>query len=289
MPLDAELATYLEAQKRLPPRSALTLGETRARMVDAARIYAGEPVELGSFRNLTIAGLNARLYSAGDGPLVVYFHGGRFISGNLESHDPLCRRIAAAANCRVVGVDYRLAPEHPFPAAVEDAVAVVEWALGQSERVAVAGDSSGANLAAVVAGDFRARLRCQALIYPMLDATCGSASHREFGEGFGPSSADMRRGWELYIPEGADPRNPRISPNFAQNLEGMPPAYVLTAEYDTLRDEGEEYAHRLGLAGNRVELKRWPGAIHGFFALPGLARISREAIEEMGSFIRRTA
>jgi len=282
MPFDAEIAAYLEAQKLLPPRSSLTLEQIRKRMVDAAQICGGEPVHCRTFE----LGWS-REYAGGPGPLVVFFHGGRFISGDLESHDPLCRRLAAAAECRLVAVDYSLAPEHPFPSAIEDARNALEWALAQSKRVAVMGDSAGANLAAVMASEFRKRLSAQVLIYPYIDATSSFPSHQKFSEGFGPSSADMRQGWELYLPPVADRRDPRISPVFAEDLEGLPPAYVLTAEYDTLRDEGEEYAHRLGMAGNRVEVKRWPGAIHGFFALPGMSRISREAIEDAASFLRR--
>jgi acetyl esterase len=282
MPVDPEIAVYLEAQKCLPPRSSLTLEQIRKRMVDAAQICGGEPVhchtlELGWSRE----------YEGGTSPLVIFFHGGRFISGDTESHDPLCRRLATAAQCRLVAVDYTLAPEHPFPSAIEDARNAVEWALWKSDRVVVMGDSAGANLAAVMASEYRKRLSGQVLIYPYIDATSSFPSHQEFSEGYGPSSGDMRRGWELYLPPGADRRDPRISPVFAEDLEGLPPAYVLTAEYDTLRDEGEEYAHRLGMAGNQVELKRWPGAIHGFFALPGMSRISREAIEDAASFLRR--
>ena len=201
--------------------------------------------------NLVLAGyLRARQYwPVADAalPLLVYFHGGRFISGDLESHDPICRMLAIAANCRVLAVDYRLAPEHRFPAAAEDARLAVEWALGQGIAVAVAGDSAGANLAAGAALAHRgAALRCQVLIYPMIDATCSEPSYTEFAEGYGPGAADMKRGWREYLPEGADPRDPLASPLFAADLKDAPPAWVLTAEYDTLRDEGEAYARRLG-------------------------------------------
>src|SRR4051794_10856390 len=129
MPLDSELAAYLDAQKLLPPRSGLTLDQTRARMVESARLNGGPLLEVPRVEDIRLPGsLLVRDYRAADTPLLVYFHGGRFISGGLDSHDPLCRRLALTATCRVVAVDYRLAPEHPFPAAIQDALAAVDWA-----------------------------------------------------------------------------------------------------------------------------------------------------------------
>jgi acetyl esterase/lipase len=286
MPLDPEVAGYLEAQKLLPPRAALDIAATRQRLRQAAEL-AGPPPAVARAENLILSGyLRACQYwPVNDStlPLLVYFHGGRFISGDLESHDPVCRMLALAANCRVLAVDYRLAPEHRFPAATEDARLAVEWALGQGTAVAVAGDSAGANLAAGVALAHRETgLRCQALIYPMIDATCSSASYTEFAIGYGPGAADMQCGWREYLPDGADPRDPLASPLFAANPDGAPPAWVLTAEYDTLRDEGEAYARRLGIAATR-----YPGTIHGFFTMPGVMRLAREAIAEAAAFLRR--
>jgi acetyl esterase len=288
MPLDPEISSYLHAQKSLAPRAGLTLQQTRARLVESAQQYGGEPLDVPRIENFTLAaGVPVRSYGAADERILVYFHGGRFISGSLDSHDRLCRRLALAAKCRLVAVDYRLAPEHRFPAALDDARAAVDWALGQSDRVAVAGDSAGANIATAAARARRNEVSRQVLIYPMIDATRSLPSHVEFGEGWGPSSLDMKRGWDEYAPPGADPRDPRISPFFASDLEGIPPALVLTAEYDCLRDEGELLAHRMGQAGNHVELKRYPGAIHGFITLAGISRLAREAIEHIGSYLRR--
>jgi acetyl esterase len=287
MPLDPELAAYLEAEKPLPPRVGMTLTETRARIVESARINGGTPSDVPVDSLMLPGNLPAREYRGGQSPLLVYFHGGRFISGNLDSHDRVCRRLALAAKCRVLAIDYRLAPEHPFPAAIDDALTAVDWALQQSQPVAVAGDSAGANIAAVVGGARRTRIHRQVLIYPMIDATRSLPSHVEFGSGFGPSSLDMKCGWDEYVPAGADPRDPRISPLFAEDLEELPPALVITAEYDSLRDEGEQYAHRMGEAGNRVELKRCQGAIHGFIAVTGISRLARETIEDIGGYLRR--
>ncbi len=285
MPLDPEIAAYLEAQKHLPPRASLDIAATRERLREAAAL-AGPPPALARVENLVLAGyLRARQYWPADGtlPLLVYFHGGRFISGDLDSHDTVCRTLALAANCRVLAVDYRLAPEHRFLAAAEDAALAVEWAIGQSTRVAVAGDSAGANLAAGTALTPGGRtLRCQLLIYPMIDATCGMPSHTAFAEGYGPCAAVMRRGWCEYLPEGADPRDPVASPLFARDVDGAPPAMVVTAEYDTLRDEGEAYARKLG-----VTARRYPGTIHGFFTMLGTLHVAREAMHDAAVFLKR--
>ena len=218
----------------------------------------------------------------------MYFHGGRFFSGDLESHDPLCRSLAVASQSRVVAVDYRLAPEHRFPCAFDDAREAVEWALEQQVPVGVAGDSAGANLAAGAAIAHRASgLKCQLLVYPMIDATCSSASYDEFATGYGPGAIDMKRGWQEYLPAGTDPRDPRASPIFADDLSGLAPAFVITAEYDTLRDEGEAYAQRLIQSGTSVISKRYAGMIHGFFTMSGILQAAREAVQEAGAFLRQ--
>jgi acetyl esterase len=290
MPLDPEVAALLEGQRNLPPRSSLDTAATRD-MLRRAAALAGPPPPLPRIEDLVLAGaLRARLYwpdLARDLPLVVYFHGGRFFSGDLDSHDTLCRKLALAAGCRILAVDYRLAPEHPFPAAVQDAHAAVEWALGQGVPFAVAGDSAGANLAAGAALTHRVPLlRGQLLVYPMIDATAGSPSYAEYAEGYGPGASDMKRGWAEYLPRGTDPCDPLASPLFAGDLVGVAPAFVLTAEYDTLRDEGEAYARKLIQSGNVVQTRRYPGTIHGFFAMPGILRVAREALADAAAFLK---
>ena len=282
MPLDPEVAALLERQKTLPPRSSLDTVATREAL-RRANALAGEPPALARLEDIVLPGaVRARQYwpTVDDRlPIVVYFHGGRFISGDLDSHDTLCRLLAIAVDCRVVAVDYRLAPEHPFPAAEEDAIRAVEWACRQSAPVAVAGDSAGANLAAVAALAHRsAGLRCQVLIYPMIDPTCSTASYREFAEGYGPGAIDMQRGWSEYRPAGCAPLD--------ADARGVAPSFVLTAEYDTLRDEGEAYARKLVDAGNSVQLRRYDGTIHGFFTMPGTLRVAREALREVAEFLR---
>src|ERR1051326_1079892 len=197
MPLDPEIAKYLDAQKSLPARSELTLEQTRARIVESARLSGGADVAVAEVQDLMIkGGVSVRDYRLPSDALLVYFHGGRFISGNLDSHDGVCRRLALAGGCRLVAVNYRLAPEYRFPAAIEDASAAIDWALGESARVSVAGDSAGANITAVMAFERRRQIRSQVLIYPMIDATLSLPSHMEFGQGWGPASLDMKRGWD---------------------------------------------------------------------------------------------
>jgi acetyl esterase/lipase len=191
----------------------------------------------------------------------------------------------------VAAVDYRLAPEHPFPAAVEDALAAVRWLGanagelgGDPARLAVAGDSAGGNLAAVVARRLRGEvaLRMQALVYPACGAALNTPSCREFGTGYGLTAEGMRRFWGIYL-DGADGTQPDASPLRAEDLAGVAPAYVLTAEADVLRDEGEAYAERLRSAGVEVTLCRWPGTIHGFWRWQSAAEPARDAVAAVGA------
>ena len=291
MPLDPEVAAHLERQKNQPPRSSLDVAGTRDMMRRAAAL-AGSPPPLARIEDMVLPGsLRVRQYwpvIATGLPLVVYFHGGRFFSGDLESHDTVCRNLAVAAGCRLLAVDYRLAPEHPFPAAVEDARRAVEWALGQGVPAAVAGDSAGANLAAGTAVEHRGLpLACQLLIYPMLDPTCSSSSFVDFAEGFGPGAADMKRGWSLYLGNGIGSLSPLASPLLAESVAGVAPAFVLTAEHDPLRDEGEAYAQKLVQSGNAVQVRRYTGTIHGFFMMQGILHVAREALSDSAAFLRR--
>jgi acetyl esterase len=259
-------------------------------MMRQSAALAGDAPELARVEDIVLGQVRARSYwlaAQDDLPIALYFHGGRFFSGDLESHDTLCRRMAMEAGCRVVAVDYRLAPEHRFPAASEDAYRAVEWALRQGVPFAVAGDSAGANLAAGAALAHRGSgIRCQVLVYPMIDATCGMASYGAYAEGYGPGAADMKRGWSEYLPEGHDPRDPLASPLFAADAAGVAPTFLLTAEYDTLRDEGEAYGRKMMEAGVLVQMRRYPGTIHGFFGMPGILGVAREALADVGAYLR---
>jgi acetyl esterase len=216
----------------------------------------------------------------------VYLHGGGWVIGGIDDVDGLCRELAAGAGCAVLNVGYRLAPEHPFPAAVEDAWAVLADLAADPGRygadpgaLAVAGESAGGNLAAVTA--LRARdeglaLAHQLLVYPVTDTAMDTPSWAEFGTGLGLDAPAMAEFMDLYR-AGADPADPRLAPLRAPDLSGAAPATVITAECDILRDEGEAYARRLAEAGVPVELRRYPGTVHSFFLLPEIFDAGVEA------------
>jgi acetyl esterase len=229
-------------------------------------------------------------------PVVVYFHGGGFVIGDIATHDAICHRLAAGVPALVVSVDYRLAPEHPFPAAVEDCDAATGWVSAHAvelgadpARLAVAGDSAGGNLATVVARHARDRggppVAFQLLIYPGIDMTRSFPSHSENGEGYLLDTDTMT--WFLgnYLAD-ADPRHPDASPIFAEDLSNLPPALVLTAEFDPLRDEGEAYAQRLREAGVVATTSRYDGMIHAFYGLDGILDSAKSATAETTAALR---
>jgi len=229
-------------------------------------------------------------------PVVVYFHGGGWVIGDLDSCDTICHRLAAGVPAVVVSVDYRLAPEHPYPAAVDDCDAATSWVarhageLGADpSRLAVAGDSSGGNLAAVVARRARDRGRpaiaFQLLVYPVTDATRSLPSYAENGSGYLLDADTMAWFCRHYL-AGADPRHPDVSPLFVEDCSGLPPGLVITAEFDPLRDEGEAYAQRLREAGVDVDLSRYDGMIHMFYGFDTMFDASRRATAETVGALR---
>ncbi len=230
-------------------------------------------------------------------PLLVYFHGGGFVLGDLDSHDSICRNLALAADAVVVAVDYRLAPEHPFPAAADDCLAATRWAAARAAalgadpaRIAVAGDSAGGNLAAVVALRLRDEggpaLRGQLLIYPVTDNHVEpTASMIANGEGYFLTREAMLFFDKHYLADPDHLAHPHFAVLRAPDLSGLPPAYVLTAEYDPLLDEGEAYAARLSAAGVAVEQVRALGVIHGFFGMAGIDR-GALAVSEAGRWLQ---
>jgi acetyl esterase len=229
-------------------------------------------------------------------PLLVWFHGGGWVIGGLDTADSTCRALANRSGAVVVSVDYRLAPEHPFPAAADDALEAVLWAVEQAEvlgvdptKVAVGGDSAGGNLAAVVAqrcrDEYGPALAFQLLVCPVTDATLSHPSIEENAEGYYLTRDALVWFRSCYVGD-RDPRDPKVSPVFAQDLSGLPPALVITTEYDPLRDEGEAYAARLREAGVPAVVHRYEGQIHGFFALVGLIDDAAGAVDRAAAALR---
>ena len=230
-----------------------------------------------------IDGVRVRLHeaeAAAIGPTLVWCHGGGYVLGNAAASDPLARRFMEGLGCRVVSVDYRLAPEHPFPAAVDDTVAVLR-AIGRSGPVVIGGDSAGGGLAAaacLTTRDEGLPVVAQVLLNPFLDVTLSSPSVDEFARGYGLTRGALRKFARLYVGEG-DATDPRCSPVLSESFQGLPPAVVVTAEFDPLRDEAERYAALLREAGVRVELRRWDGMVHGFFGLFDLTPAAAESLQ----------
>ena len=309
--LDREMQTLLRLAKLTGEDSAsrsgtLSPNQARARVRAGAAAAAGPKRSPPTATDLTIPGpagpIPARFYEPpGLGlegrPLIVYFHGGGWTIGSIDTCESVCRFLALHAAAAVLAVGYRLAPEHPFPAAVEDAFAAYRWAavdnsrLGvDARRVAVAGDSAGGNLAAALSliarDDGGPAPAMQALIYPVTDAVGGHRSRDEFAEGFLLTRADMDWFERHYLPPSVDRADPRVSVLRAPDLSRLPPAYVLTAGFDPLRDEGEAYAERMREAGVEVTLRRHPGLIHGFANMTAISNAANGAMKELAGAVR---
>jgi acetyl esterase len=283
-----------------------TVEQARAENLAGVPVVCGPPPPMARVEDMAIPGpageIPARLYVALGAPrppqpLLVYYHGGGWVIGDLETHDGLCRFLAEHSGCRVLSIDYRLAPEHPFPAAVEDAAAAFAWAAAHAAelgadpaRVAVVGDSAGGNLSAGVCLQARnaggAQPAMQLLLYPATDVVGEQASRNTFAEGFLLTRNDMQWFEDHYLPEGCEADDPRASMMRARDVSGLPPAYVATAGFDPLRDEGEIYAARMRGAGVRVVLQRHPGLIHGFANLTAICPSARAAMFEVAGALR---
>jgi acetyl esterase len=303
--LRPELRALLDQQAASgrPPLHRQSVDQARAFHAQDAAPLNGEAVPVAAVADRAVRGpagdLPVRVYTPeGEAPfpIVVFFHGGGWVVGTLDTYDPLCRALAAAVPAVVVSVGYRLAPEHRWPAAVEDAYAATLWASrhaaelgGAQHRLAVAGDSAGGNLAAVVALGARDRggpaIAFQLLVYPALDAAADTGSWREYAEGFYLTAAGMRWYWDHYL-GGADGAAPDASPLRAAFLGGLPPALVVTADHDVLRDEGEAYAARLGEAGVAADVRRVEGVVHGFFRWRAVTGAADAALQDAAAALR---
>jgi acetyl esterase len=302
VPLHQQAQTLCDAVNALGgiPASDETLQESRDGLALLHASGCGDAEPVYAIGDLDANGVPVRVYrpSPDDGlPVVVYLHGGGWTIGSVDVYDPITRALANAANAIVVSVDYRLAPEHPYPAPLDDCWTALEWVAehtnvfeGDPSRIAIAGDSAGGNLAAVCA--LRAReeklpLALQVLIYPVTDAGLTHPSHTENAEGYLLEAKLMRWFVDCYTRGGADVSDWQISPLRAPDVAGVAPALVITAEYDVLRDEGEAYARRLADAGVPVAHTRYDGMIHAFFALPAVLDDGKTAMAQVGTALHK--
>ncbi len=288
-----------------PPIETFTPTEARQAAIEALKAVAGQPEEIASVEDTTVPGpqhaVTIRIYTPEGGsarPCIVYFHGGGWVLCDLDTHDVVCRALARRAGAVVVAVDYGLSPEHRFPTAVNDSYAAVQWVAAHSAglgvdpyRIAVCGDSAGGNLSAVMCLKSRDEggppLALQVLVYPVTNlVSFDTSSYREFAEGYYLTLAEMEWFRGHYLADREDAKNPYASPLLAADLRGLPPALVITAECDPLRDEGEAYARRLAEAGVEVTATRYGGMIHPFFSLGGVLPAGRRAIEQVAAAVR---
>lgn len=308
MPLHPQCRALIDAAANAgAPFDAGDYRAIRAGYARTTPAYLHPTPALDSIVNLVFDGpagsVPLRLYrpfrtSATAAPALVYFHGGGWVVGDLDSHDHLCRHLAGKSRAVVIAVDYRLAPEHKFPAAVEDTQAAVRWVAAHAgelrldaERLAVGGDSAGGNLAAVAALALRDAggppLRLQLLIYPALDFTADNASLRENATGYLLSTAAMEQFADWYLPDRASRGDPRASPQRAADHRKLPPACILTAEFDPLRDEALAYVETLRKAGVAVEHHAYPGMIHGFARMGGRIDMALTALDDAALAVHR--
>lgn len=306
MPLDPQVAALRaeRAARGVTPLYEMTLAEARAADLADIRAGGGDAEPVFEVTDSVFPGpdgeLPVRVYRpSADRPLgtLVYFFGGGWTLGGIDTSDGVCRALANAAGCLVVTPGYRLAPEHPFPAAVNDCLAAVAWVTEHADdlgadpgRIAVGGDSAGGNLAAVVAQQTRDRARplaAQLLVYPNTCYHADTESLRDNDDRwmFNRHSVDWY--WRNYLAGAEDGRDPRVSPLLASDLSGLPPALVITAEYDPLRDEGERYAEGMRAAGVPVELSRYDGMAHGFFTMSGVLPDARRAVAQTAAYLRK--
>ncbi|WP_299246744.1 alpha/beta hydrolase [uncultured Aquimarina sp.] len=285
-----------------PPQETLSVNERREGYL-YIRSWAGESESVHKIEDVLIQtngrDIKVRAYipTKETVPILIYFHGGIFALGDLETHDIPLRSLANASNCIILAVDYRRAPEFKFPAPLEDAWEVLNWSAengsslgGDTTRIAVGGDSAGGNIATVLSRWSRDKkgpnIKLQVLIYPMLDALGSSKSFQDYDEGYFMTSKGLLSGYDYYLTESDDRKHEDISPFWSKDLSRLPPAFILTAQFDPLRDEGETYALKLRQAGTDAFNIRYSGMIHGFFQFGDIIPQGKTAITETASILR---
>ncbi len=307
MPLHPQAATFLDqfSQLNAPPMETLPIDLTRRALILASTVKMA-PAKLAKIETRKIAGpdgqeLKIRIYwPQGAGPFgaCLYFHGGGWVLNNIDTHDDLVQRLAEASGCVFVSVDYRLAPEHKYPAALEDSYAALNWVAANakdlnidSSRIAVSGDSAGGNLAAALCLMTRDRggpaIAFQVLIYPITDCDFERASYQENAEGYFLTKSQMLWFWNHYVESPDQMCEPYASPLRAESLRGLPAALILTAEFDPLRDEGEAYSMALRNAGVPVEMIRYDGMIHAFLKRVDQFETALVAIQQIGTALKQ--
>jgi acetyl esterase/lipase len=304
VPLDPRAARFLKLLAAASGEAQAETAEDRRRSLTAlAETAAGPPVE-AEVRDVAVAGpagpIPIRRYKtpahrapAQPGGAVLFVHGGGWVAGSLDTHDGFCRRLAAASGAEVLAVDYRLAPEHPFPAGLEDVSAALAWACSEESGLdpaglVLAGDSAGGTLAAAAClqAPVGARPARLLLVCPILDLVAETPSRRAFSDGYFLSRATMARDLEDYLPAGADPADPRLSPLRTDDLSAAPPTRVHVAEFDPFRDEGLAFVERLRAAGVDAHARLHPGLIHYFYALAGAIPAAEAAVAAIGADVR---
>jgi len=306
MPLDDDVQMLINmlSAPGAPSLTSLSVEEARANMRNLTSLRTSVE-ELPRVENRNLPGphgdIPVRLFAASTEsglPILVYFHGGGWVLGDLDTHDGTCRTLAKLIGGIVISVDYRLAPEHKFPVPLDDCYAAATWAVdnaasigGDPRRVAVGGDSAGGNLTACVAlkarDEGKPRLVHQLLVYPVTDARFDTASYRDNAEGYFLSRADMQWFWNHYLGKPEDATNPYAAPLRSTDFRGLPSATIITAEYDPLRDEGESYGKRLKEAGVPVDVKRYDGVIHGFFSMGDILAKGKVAMQHAADALRK--
>lgn len=308
MPLDNFVKAFLDKASQIPRPKAWEMPPDAARQAFVVMMQLTGPkdVAVGRVANLTIPGpggdIRARAYvpiaAVGPQPTLVYFHGGGFVVGGLESHDGLCRLFAAEGGFQVIAVDYRLAPEHPWPAAVDDAWAAFQWIeanaadLGvDAGRIAVGGDSAGATLAAIVTqlakSKAKPKIAYQMLLFPSTQVDAETSSFRKFGAGYFLERQTIDYFNAFYLPAGTDRHSPTVSPLCAKDFSGLPPAFVMLGGYDPLHDEGLAYAQRLMTAGVQVTIADYPEMVHCFIYLQTVVPQAHDAVTRAAHAVKQ--